>query len=435
MANTIREKQTIEGDIKQFEEQLAMAQEDYEKVRDKARRGYTNLNNLEAARIKVTQQKILMDVKTSQLSLLERFTKIRTESELQQMEIDSKRETKRAALEGEAAMAGLRADYDARDLTLQVEEEKLKRLLRQIKACRLIAPQQGEVVYASKASRRSEPVVIEEGATIRERQAVINLPDLDQMKIDARIHESRISRVSVGQPVEITIDAVFSVAYHGVLETISSVPVPGSWPNTDLKEYEAAIRITDENELVRQLKPGMTAEIRIIVDDREEDVLQIPVQSALSLADRFFCYVARGNDTERRELTVGDSNDEYLEVLDGIDVGEKVVMNPRTHFSREINELELQLLEEQENNRPRVKTPKNNRRGPSIRTPPKTASSGSGRPDPKTVFERADSNKDGVVTKDESDMRGRFDKYDTDGNGKVTLEELKKGFGKQDSVL
>ena len=255
-----------------------MAQEEYEKVRDQARRGYTNLNNLEAARIKVSQTKIDMDVKKGELGVLEEFTRKRTVAELEETAKEAVRDIARAKLEGEAAMAQMQADFDARKLTLEVEEDQLARLLRQIEASRLIAPQAGEVVYASQNSRRSEPVVIEEGATVRERQAIINLPDLDNMKIDARIHESRIGRIAVGQPVEIQVDAVETITYHGILQTVSSVPVPGSWPNTDLKEYEAEIAITDESSLVRKLKPGMTAEIRIIVEDREEDALQIPVQ-------------------------------------------------------------------------------------------------------------------------------------------------------------
>ncbi len=429
-----QQKETILGDIKKFEEEQAMAQEEYEKVRDQARRGYTNLNNLEAARIKVTQQKILLDVKSSELNLLEKFTKKRTESELKQMAKESVRETKRVQLEGEAQMAGLTADHGARDLTLQVEEEKLERLLKQITACRLIAPQGGEVVYASQSSRRSEPVVIEEGATVRERQAVINLPDLDQMKVDARIHESRISRIQIGQPVEIFIDAVSNTTFHGILENVSSVPVPGNWPNTDLKEYEASIRITDSKDMVRKLKPGMTAEIRIIVDDRQDDVLQIPVQSALSIADKYFAYVVKGNNPERRELKIGDANDEYLEILDGIAVGDRVVMNPRTHFSREINELESKLTTALEANRERVVIPKLKAGGgPAGAGKPAAAAAGGGAPggagggppSPEKMIERSDTNKDGVLTKDESDLRGNFDKIDADSDGKVTAEELK----------
>lgn len=441
-------KQTIDGEIKKFQEELAQAQEEYEKVRDQARRGYQTLSALEQARIQVTQKDILLKQKRSELNLLTEFTFERTTRELKQMAEDTKRETKRVILEGEAQLATDQADLDARKLTLQVEMEKLDRLERQIVACRLIAPQPGEVVYASQQSRRSEPVVIEEGASVRERQAVINLPNLDQMKVDARIHESRISRIAVGQPVEIFVDAVEDVSFRGVLDTVSAVPVPGSWPNTDLKEYEAAIRITDSNEMVRKLKPGMTAEIRIIVDDREEDVLQIPVQSALSVADRYFTYVVTDNKSERRELKVGDANDEYIEILDGVSPGEKVVMNPRTHFSREINELEIRLLEQQEEGREKISTPKAKpvaKNGPAFGGRPGGGANGGangggpragggppagGMPSAEQILGFSDKNKDGFITKDESDLRGKFDDYDADGDGKVTVDELKDGMSK-----
>ena len=446
-------KQTIDGDIKRLQEELAQSEEQYEKVRDQARRGYQTLSALEQARIQVTQKDILLKQKRSELNLLMKFTFERTTRELKQMAEDTKRETKRVILEGEAQIATDKADMDARQLTLQVEEEKLERLERQIAACRLIAPQPGEVVYASQQSRRSEPIVIEEGASVRERQAVVNLPNLDQMKVDARIHESRISRIAVGQPVEIFVDAVEDVSFHGILDTVSSVPVPGSWPNTDLKEYEAAIRITDSKEMIRKLKPGMTAEVRIIVDDREEDVLQIPVQSVVSVADRFVTYVVKNNQSERRELTVGDANNEYFEILDGVAEGEKVVMSPKTHFSREINELEIRLLNEQEDRRERVKTPAV---PPTAKTamldrgrPSATGGdaqggrprggggggggggrTGGGRPSAEQMMSFMDKNKDGIVTKDESDFRGKFDQYDEDGDGEVTLAELKAALSK-----
>ena len=42
-----------------------------------------------------------------------------------------------------------------------------------------------------EASRRSEPSIVEEGMTVRERQKLINLPDMSAMKVDAKIHESK----------------------------------------------------------------------------------------------------------------------------------------------------------------------------------------------------------------------------------------------------
>ena len=446
---------TIDGEIKQIEEDMAMALEEFDYNRDQAKSGYKSQNDLEAARIKVMKQEINLGVKKGELKVLKDFTYKRTIAELNQMAEDTTRAVLRAKLQGEAAIAQYKADYGAADLTLNVEQEKLDRLIRQIALCRLVAPQDGEVVYASQSSRRSEPVVIEEGVTVRERQAIIKLPDLSQMKVDARIHESKISRMREGLKVEINIDALPGEPYNGVLDMISSVPVPGSWPNTDLKEYEASIRLTDPEERVRKLKPGMTAEITIIVQQRSEDVLQVPVQSVVTVGPKYFIYVV-DQAPERREIVIGDTNDSMMEIVEGINAGEKVILNPRTHFFEELAELEQQLSADAEKaggakgkGRGKGKSGGKGRAGGKGKgkgkgkSEGKTAASASpvatqqpqggggfsgGMPDPSVIFERIDKNGDGKVTMDESDMRGKFADYDINQDGGIDLDELTKAF-------
>ena len=457
-----QELETVKGDIKKTEEELSINREEYERVRDQARLGYANVNQLESARLKVTQSQILLSVNRGKLEVLEKYTRPKKEKELAQTAEDSKRETQRARLEGEALMTQMKAAADAAQLTLSVEDEKLDLFQRQIKACRLVATQAGEVVYASqKSSRGSEPVVIEEGAAVRERQAVINLPDLENMKIDARIHESRISRVMIGQPVEIEIDAIPGDPYRGKLQSVSSVPIPGSWPNTDLKEYEAIVQILDSPERVRKLKPGMTAQIRVVVEDRKEPVLQIPVQSVVSFSGYYYAYVYSGkeqNGAQRRELKVGDANDEYIEILEGVELNDLVIMSPRTHFKKELAELEATKSAEAEAKREKLETPdrKSGGGGPGGGGPggggpggggpggggPGGGGPGGGGPgggrgpgggmqmDPKVMFEGMDKNKDGVVTKDEHPRPEFFDRSDLNGDGKLTLEELQEAIQK-----
>ncbi len=446
----------IKGEVKQFQQELEQAREEYEFTKRMARRGYTAQNELESRRIAVSQKNISLKTKRDELNVLETYTKGRTIAELEQLARDTKEETKRVDLQGQAELAKFVADLETASLTYDVESNELERLARQIKACTLIAPQDGEVVYASQnGGRGSQPVVIEEGANVRERQSIIKLPDLSFMKVDARIHESKISRIETGLPVEIEIDALPGIVYHGVLETVSSVPVPGSWPNTDLKEYEAVIRITDEEKMVRELRPGMNAELRIIVQQRSEDVLQIPVQAAMNMMGKYFAYILEPTGGVRRELTIGDSNDEFMEVLDGVKEGEKVILNPRTHFSDEISELEDKLTQEAEarNKKKPGAGVKNGgagkwkagggkakasggkakasggRPGASGGGRPSGAGGGGGGFDPAKIFERVDKNADGKITADE-DTSGRMMASDADGDGSVSLDEFKEAMKK-----
>ena len=349
-----QELNRINGDIKKSEQTLETARESYEYTRMLSQRGYATQTDLESKRIAVSQANIELKNKSDELNVLRTYTKIRREAELEQDAKNKVEDTKRVILEGEAIIAKSKADLDTAKLTYDVEANELERLQRQIKLCILVAPQKGEVVYASQqSSRGSQPVVIEEGANVRERQRIVKLPDLTSMKADARIHESKISRIEPGLQVEIEVDALPNVLYHGVLESVSSVPVPGSWPNTDLKEYESVIRITDDVKKVRELRPGMNAELRIVVQERDEDVLQAPVQSIINVMGTTFAYVLTPSGPEKRDVKVGDSNDEFMEIIEGLTEGEDVIMNPRTHFADEIAEIEAKLLRDAEENGPR----------------------------------------------------------------------------------
>ena len=447
-----QERKGIDGQIKQIEEDLALAKEEYEYIRTQAKRGFKQQNELEAARIKVMKQEILLGVQQGSMKVLEEFTYKRTVAELKQMASDTKRETQRVELEGEAAIAQLKASLGAERLTLEVEKEKHERLLRQISNCKLVAPQAGEVVYANQNSRRSEPVVIEEGVTVRERQAIIKLPDLTQMKVDARIHESKISRVREGLQVEIKIDALPGDPFHGVLDMVSSVPVPGSWPNTDLKEYEASIRITDSEERVRKLKPGMTAEITIVVLQRNEDVLQVPVQGVRQVGPNYFAYVLKDDVPVQREVKIGDTNDAMVEVLSGINENEEVILNVSRYFGDELNELEQKYSAEAEaaagrdaknappvqggsgpmaKGRPRGKGPgAGGQRGGKGRPGAGGGASGGGAPGGGVEAWFAKADKDGNGVLEGAEVGERTKMADGDGDGKVTKEEFSEAMKK-----
>ncbi len=90
---------------------------------------------------------------------------------------------------------------------------------------------------------------------------------------------------------------------------------------------------------MRKLQPGLTAQLEILVDSRQ-DVLQIPMQAVVATGIKYFAFVLKAGQVERRELKIGTSNESNIEILDGVADGELVVMNPRTHFAKEIADLE-----------------------------------------------------------------------------------------------
>jgi HlyD family secretion protein len=437
----VQQQMELDTMVRINKENLSRAKDYLNYLERLVRKGYRMQSDLDAERIAYSRADNDRKVAETKLRVLEEYTKERTERELIAKVEETKRQIERSKSQADAAMAQKLADLKAKKLTHEVQSNLLKRLQNQIAACKIYAPQDGQVVYANtRDGRSSDQVLIEVGATVRERQPIINLPDLDAMKVNARIHESRISLVRTGLTATVKVDAAPTETFHGEVDSVSSVPSSLNSFNRDLKEYEAVVRLTDDVAKVNQLRPGLSATVEILVDQRE-DVLQAPVQSLISIVDKRFAYVLGPRGPELREITIGDTNERTVEILGGLEEGERVVMNPRTHFSREIGELEQKLAREKaaapEQAPPKSPTPPAESRperpaGPEG-APQRPRRESTGEPgegprrfDPLAGFQRMDQNQDGKLTVDELNerMRPQFENMDTDHNGSIDQQEF-----------
>ncbi len=79
--------------------------------------------------------------------------------------------------------------------------------------------------------------------------------------------------------------------------------------------------VTDE------LKPGMTAMVDFRLS-RRRDVLAIPHQAVRTDRGKKVCFVAHDETLERRVVKIGQDTAEMVEVLDGLQEGEMVALDP-----------------------------------------------------------------------------------------------------------
>ena len=431
----------LEANIELANEELVRATENYEFTKLQVKKGYRTQNELEANRIAKKQAVFKVNSAKDRKRVLENYDRQTREVELsrnvEQLKLELESAEKKAVLSENQA----RNDLKTQELTNAVEKDKNKRLLTQIDACTMKAPQAGQVVYAVNKNARGGGDQIEQGATVRERQAIINLPDVAQMKVDCRIHESMIGNIRKGLPASVRINAFSDQVFNGVISDVSSVPIPGRWPNMDLKEYETEIKLTDGPEVIQKLRPGLTAQVEILVDSRD-DVLQIPLTAVLAIADKQFAYVLTDNGEELRELVTGQSNQSHVEIKEGIKEGELVIMNARTQFPDQIASLESKLTAEKVKHA--ISTAKSKGAPPEQKANPEApAANGNNSPaggnegaprpteqggggDRGEIFNRIDKNGDGKIQGDEMDdrMKSRAAEIDKDGDGAISKEEF-----------
>jgi len=202
------------------------------------------------------------------------------------------------------------------------EKERLDKLTEQLELCKIHAPHSGMAVYARENRRYSNDTEIAEGATVRQRQKILSLPDLSRMRVKTQIHEAVLDQVQVGLPVTVKIDAFPNRTYKGTVEEVAVVPSSSYY--TTVKTYECSVTI---DELVEQLKPGMTAVVDIHVE-RLTDILAVPVQAVVQIDGATWCYCQTDYGIERCDVELGRTNDKFVHVKSGLESGARVILNP-----------------------------------------------------------------------------------------------------------
>lgn len=210
----------------------------------------------------------------------------------------------------------------------QVQTRQAKDLGEQLEKCTLRAKKSGLVVYGGARDDQfyyGGEERIREGATVRERQAIITIPDLTRMSVNVKIHESYIKKVKKGQKARMTVDAFPDEILTGEVTKVGVLPdSQNRWMNPDLKVYLTTITIDGNHDWV---KPGMSVKVEILVN-KIENCVYVPVQAISPDGGKQVCFIPRGLKQERREVQVGEFNDEFIEVKSGISEGERVLLRP-----------------------------------------------------------------------------------------------------------
>jgi HlyD family secretion protein len=225
-------------------------------------------------------------------------------------------------------MAQVETKFQTSKKRFEVEKSKRADLERQLSACVIKATKTGLVAYGALNGQNNgnkADAGIEEGASVRFRQTILTIPDMSQMGVLVKIHESHIKKIRIGQSTTIRLDAEPSKILNGKVAELALLPDSSSSRySPNLKVYPTQIHIEG---VYNWLKPGMNAKVEIIVTEIP-DTLQVPVQAIeVGNSDQHYCYLKNGSSLERRAVETGAFNDEFIEIKNGLKVGDSVAIS------------------------------------------------------------------------------------------------------------
>ncbi len=156
------------------------------------------------------------------------------------------------------------------------------------------------------------------GDDVEPNRHLLEVADLREVLAVGRVFEGQIGRVAVGQQVRVRVPSDPDAVFEGVVERLGGQLDPVS------RSLAVYIRVANPDE---RLRPRMRATLSLVTGGAEV-ALAIPKNAVLGEAGNLYAFVQdeeRTDRFERRPLVIGVSDDRFVEVIEGLVPGERVV--------------------------------------------------------------------------------------------------------------
>ena len=321
----LQELRKAENDVTSFKEKLAMDEERLTWSKKLYDQGFETKSNLDRDQLTHLQTQISLQMATNALWLLATYDHPKMERQFESAVQEAEAELQRVKDQAESKIAQYKADVGTQEITLNLSRDRLARFQKQLAASKIYAPQDGLVVYSVSDNRFSSESLIEEGATVRNRQTLIKLPDTSAMKLSVKIHESHINMIKPGLPAYVKLDSTPDQRFRGVVTRVGLLPDTTSrWGNPNLKVYATEILIRDP---LPDVKPGVSASAEIIVTNLQ-NVVTVPIQAVATRQGKPVVYLAGGSEAKPVPVQVGLYNTKFIEIVSGLEPGQHVLLAP-----------------------------------------------------------------------------------------------------------
>ena len=313
-----------QGDIEIARTKLGRAQEKLKFTEDLFAKQYVSKNELDTDRLDLQSQVLAVQTAESKLDIYRLYEFVQSFQKSWATLLSAREKQERTEAIARSRTAQAEARLRGREAAFRRAEVRLQELVKDIENSTIRATQPGFVVYETPP-RWQNTGPLQAGSELRPRQAIIQLPDLNVMGVNVKIHEAQIDQIQLGQTASVTIDAIPGRTFSGKVTKKALLPSSqSSWLNPDLKVYETLVTLDGRNE-DHILRPGMTATVEIFVD-RIEDVLRVPIQSIQT--DENGAHSCCRRDGERVRVEIGKRNQVFVEILKGLEEGDEILMTP-----------------------------------------------------------------------------------------------------------
>lgn len=158
---------------------------------------------------------------------------------------------------------------------------------------------------------------VRQGTFVQVGSDLLDIADLSALWVLADIYEKDLPHIRAGMPARVDVSAYPNESFAGRISTIYGVL------DEKTRTVKARIEVQNKN---GKLKPEMFCNISVQTELGKETI-KIPANALLGETEKHFVFIALNDTTfEKRDVRTGVETREFAEILDGLLVGEKIVI-------------------------------------------------------------------------------------------------------------
>lgn len=319
-----QEKNKLEIALKRAQKELARDEKKLDDSRKLFEQKYVSRTELEEDETKCDYSRVEKQGAEVALMLFDKYTYRMTLDDLRTKCADAERELATASKRGATQLELKTVKVKSLEAELQSLNDELKQRQEDVDNMVLTAPCPGVLIHGSPHYRRRK---INIGETFWQGETVMTIPDLRVMQVLLQVHEADYSKLKLGQEATVTTDSYPGVLLPGEVTKIATVAnAENNYGSSEVKKFDVEVTLRTEG---RQLRPGISAKCEIHIETRPK-TLFVPLQAVFTEDGEQFCHLQSATKgIERRKLKTGSSNDNWMEVTEGIAEGDRVLLyNP-----------------------------------------------------------------------------------------------------------
>ncbi|WP_288880144.1 efflux RND transporter periplasmic adaptor subunit [Pedobacter panaciterrae] len=204
--------------------------------------------------------------------------------------------------------ATMQADLKSLGYEINIREKDIKGISDRLKNASISSPRNGVITWVNSKI----------GAEINEGEELVRIADLSSFKVEASISDTYADEVKSGRT------AVVRIAKTDLLGNISNV-------QPAVEDGTVKFSINLSNKSSKLLRSNLKVDV-FVVTSYKEHTIRVKNGAAFNGSEQQKVFVIEGDHAVSRQVKVGESNSDYVEILSGLKAGEKVITSEMQDF-------------------------------------------------------------------------------------------------------